>query len=148
MTFRPFFVIALTASTALGSAALAETDHGHGAGGASSGMSTHSGMMPGMMMKMADKDGDGTVSADEMRDMMQARLSENDANGDGSLSPAEFEAMHIKMMQQHLSERFAQLDTDGNGALSSDEMAAHAEMMSKMHSGAGDMDHGSQKKQD
>jgi Ca2+-binding EF-hand superfamily protein len=142
----------------LGSAAFAEKDHGHGDAASSTqqSMSTHGdtsgkmkemgsermgGMhqaMMGAMMSQADADGDGTVSDDEMRQMLQTRLSENDADGDQSLSPAEFEAMHVKMMQEHLADRFAQLDTDGNGAISSDEMGAHAdtvERMQKMHSG-------------
>ncbi|MFX0546496.1 EF-hand domain-containing protein [Roseovarius sp. S1116L3] len=103
--------------------------------------------MKGAMMKMADKDGDGTVSAEERREMMQTRLSENDADGDGSLSRGEFEAMHMKMMQEYLDERFAKLDTDGNGAISSDEMAAHADKMGSMQHGAGHMSQGKKKNQ-
>jgi len=165
MSIRPLFIVAIAASTALGSPALAEKDHGHGDAAPSTEQSTsmqgdashmmtkmgpegmggmHRSMM-GAMMTQADTDGDGTVSGDEMRQMLQSRLSENDTDGDQSLSPAEFEAMHVKMMQEHLSEKFSQLDTDGNGAISSEEMAAHADQMGqmqKMHSGSHKMDHG------
>jgi Ca2+-binding EF-hand superfamily protein len=53
----------------------------------------------------------------EMKEKMEARFKEADANGDGQLSLDEVQA---KMPR--LADRFTTLDTDKNGQLSKDEL--------------------------
>ena len=100
------------------------------------------GMMGGAMMQMLDADSDGNVTPQEMREQMQAKLTEYDSNGDGTLSISEFEALHSAMIREKMVDRFQHLDADGDGAITSEEMAAPAkkmERMQKMRSGMGQM---------
>ncbi|MCQ0090411.1 calcium-binding protein [Roseovarius sp. M141] len=97
-----------------------------------------SGMMGGAMMQMLDADGDGNVTPEEMREQMQAKLTEYDSDGDGTLSISEFEALHSAMIREKMVDKFQHLDADGDGAITSDEMTAPAkkmERMQKMRSG-------------
>jgi Ca2+-binding EF-hand superfamily protein len=99
-------------------------------------------MMGGGMMQMFDADGDGTVTPDELRTQLQAKLTENDADGNGSLSIAEFETLHSAMIREMMVDRFQQLDADGDGAVTSEEMTAPADKMDriqKMRAGQGMM---------
>ena len=98
-------------------------------------MGDMSGMMQRMhenMSQMMDADGDGTVTPEEMRGMMKSRMAEHDANGDGSLSIDEFEALHNTMMRGMMVDRFQHLDADGDGAVTSEEMMAPAAKMERM----------------
>ena len=152
------------AATALGTAASAQSHHGHGdQPGAQGGpgmmqnggpgmMGNMGGMMDmmarmhgnmmggdmmgagmgGGMMQMFDADGDGTTTPDEMRTQLQTKLTEYDSDGDGSLSIAEFEALHSAMIREMMVDRFQHLDADGDGAVTPEEMAAPADRMERM----------------
>ncbi|MCF7702038.1 EF-hand domain-containing protein [Loktanella sp. M215] len=100
------------------------------------------GQMGGDMMKMFDTNEDGTVTADEMRTELQAKLTEYDADGNGALSIAEFETLHSAMIREMMVDRFQELDADGDGSVTGEEMTAPADKMArmeKMHSGMGGM---------
>lgn len=88
--------------------------------------------MGGGMMQMFDADGDGTTTPDEMRTQLQTKLTEYDSDGDGSLSIAEFEALHSAMIREMMVDRFQHLDADGDGAVTPEEMAAPADRMERM----------------
>lgn len=82
-------------------------------------------MGPGMM-------GDGLYAEPEpeaARAAMLARLAEFDADDDGSLSLAEFEALHAAMIRETTVDRFQQLDADGDGRITETEMGAPARRM-------------------
>lgn len=118
---------------------MAQRMHGNKMGG---GMMGGMGPMGGGMMQMFDADGDGTVTPEELRKQLQAKLTEYDSDGDGSLSIAEFEALHSAMIREMMVDRFQYLDADGDGKVTSDEMTAPAnkmERMQKMRSGMGQM---------
>lgn len=149
MSKRHIMALSLAAATVLGGAAFAASDHGHGGkpgkmnsqgmmmqgGGMMGDMSEMQGMMQRMhenMTQMMDADGDGTVTPEEMRGMMQAKLTENDADGNGSLSIEEFETLHSAMMRNMMVDRFQHLDADGDGAVTPEEMMAPAAMMERM----------------
>jgi hypothetical protein len=46
-----------------------------------------------------------------------------DADGDGKLSPAEFESLEEVVKQQRVDARFARLDEDGDGQISAEELS-------------------------
>lgn len=59
----------------------------------------------------------------EARDAARtAAFAEADANGDGALSPAEFETFHTAMKARMEQMHFAKLDADGNGQLTAAEL--------------------------
>lgn len=139
----------LLAATALATslitgAAFAESNHDHNGKAGSNDQAVmmqddcpmmkqmHGGMMGGGMMQKLDTDGDGTVTPDEMRAQLQAKLTEYDKNADGNLSIAEFEALHSAMIREMMVDKFQHLDADGDGAITSEEMTAHADMMERM----------------
>ena len=148
MTRKTIIAVAVLAATAIGGTAFAASDHNHGGksgqsgtqgmmmqGGGAGMMGDMSGMMTRMhenMSQMMDADGDGNVTPEEMRGMMQAKLAEHDTDGDGSLSIDEFEALHNVMMREMMVDRFQHLDADGDGAVTSEEMMAPAAMMERM----------------
>ncbi|MGJ5619080.1 EF-hand domain-containing protein [Sulfitobacter sp. MF3-043] len=98
----------------------------------------HGNMMDGMgpmgggLMKMMDADGDGNVTPEEMREVMQAKLTEYDSDGNGSLSIAEFETLHSAAIREMMVDRFQHLDADGDGAVTPEEMMAPADKMDRM----------------
>ncbi|SEL41017.1 EF-hand domain-containing protein [Jannaschia helgolandensis] len=120
-----------------------------GGQGGMSGMMAHmqkmgGGMMGGMgpmsMMLAFDTDGDGTVSPEELRTGLLAKLGEFDADGDGSLSISEFETLHSAMIRETMVDRFQYLDADGDGIVTAGEMTAPADVMTRMQSMRGGVD--------
>jgi len=161
MTRKTLFATAVLAATAFGGAAFADSHHGHGAkdgpgdragmmmqgapgvmdmmqrmhgGMMAGGMMGGMGPMGGGMMQMFDADGDGTVTPEEMRAQMQAKLTEYDSDGDGALSIAEFETLHSAMIREMMVDRFQHLDADGDGSVTAEEMTAPGDMMERMQS--------------
>lgn len=165
MSRKSLFAVTVLAATAIGGAAIANSDHGHGAKsgpGTGAGMAAqgspgmmggmggmsgmmemmqkmHGGMMGGAMMQMFDADGDGTVTPEELRAGLQAKLTEYDSDGDGALSIAEFEALHSAMIRETMVDRFQHLDADGDGSVTTDEISAAADKMDRMQKMRGGM---------
>jgi hypothetical protein len=68
--------------------------------------------------------GAGRPSADEIASDKAALFKQADANGDGALSPAEFDTFR-QLVRAKMAERmFARADTNGDGKLSLDEIQA------------------------
>lgn len=105
------------------------------------------GMMGGMnsfAMRMFDADKDGTLTPEEMTKGMQAEIKTYDTDASGSLSLAEFEAMHAAHTRTMMVRAFQMHDEDGDGQVTEAEMATMAammQMMMKSAAGAGDADH-------
>ena len=57
-----------------------------------------------------------------MRAALSARMAKFDADGDGVLSLAEFEALHSAMIRSMTVDRFQALDEDGDGYSNADEI--------------------------
>jgi len=70
--------------------------------------------------------GPGRPSPDEIAATKAALFKQADVDGDGTLSPAEFETFR-QLVRAKMAERFfAKADTDGDGKLTLDEIqAAH-----------------------
>jgi hypothetical protein len=164
MNRKTILAATVLAATAIGSVAFADSNHGHQGQPGSNGREgmmmqdggpgmmgmmqrmhgsvMGGGIMDGGMMQMFDADGDGTVTPEELRTQLQAKLTEYDGNGDGSLSIAEFETLHSAMIREAMVDRFQYLDTDGDGAVTAEEMTAPAikmERMNMMRAGQGQM---------
>lgn len=74
-----------------------------------------------------DADGDGRVSQAEFVDGRIARLTAQDTNRDGSVSPEERRAAMQARRAERADARFARLDADGNGSVTRAEFdAGHA----------------------
>ncbi len=69
------------------------------------GMRGHGGMM--MMGKMADANNDGTVTKAEFDAAFTKHFSEMDADGDGTVTPEERKAAHEKMREQFRAKKEA-----------------------------------------
>jgi Ca2+-binding EF-hand superfamily protein len=105
------------------------------------------GPMGGSMMQMLDAGDDGSLTPEEAREQLQAKLVEYDADGNGTLSIAEFETLHSAMIRETMVDRFQSLDADGDGAVTKDEMSAPAEFMERMQQIRSQMNAGPQGQQ-
>ena len=92
-----------------------------GSGGMMGGMG--GGQMDGMgnMLGMS-ADGEG----------LQALLEKYDADGNGTLSIAEFEVAHSASIREAMVDRFQALDNDGDGQITADEITAQMGRMENM----------------
>lgn len=95
--------------------------------GGKPGMGHRGAMLP---FDEIDANGDGKITADEMRAHADQRFAAIDTNGDGVVDAAEIQAHMLARATERMQERsarmIARLDTDGDGALSRDEMRAGA----------------------
>lgn len=89
-------------------------------------------MMGGLFQDAFDADGDGRVGAEELRSGLTARLAEHDADGDGTLSLAEFEALHSALIRNLTVDHFQAFDEDGDGKVTGAEIAAPADRLGRM----------------
>ncbi len=99
------------------------------------------GMMGGMnshAMWMFDADKDGTLTPAEMTEGMQAEIKTYDTDTNGTLSLAEFEAMHAAHTRTMMVRAFQMHDEDGDGQVTEAEMATMAAMMQMMMAGSKD----------
>ncbi|CTQ47640.1 EF-hand domain-containing protein [Roseibium aggregatum] len=87
-------------------------------------------MMDGTMMRMM-MGGDmmDAPAADAGRTEMLSRLTEFDADGDGTLSLSEFETLHAALARETTVDQFQHLDADGDGKITQTEMVAPARRM-------------------
>ena len=99
--------------------------------GPGSGMSMMDGDMMRMMMGpgMMGAHSKGKMEPEAARAAMVGRLAEFDSDGDGTLSLAEFEALHAAMIRETTVDRFQHLDADGDGRITDAEMGAPARRM-------------------
>ena len=71
-----------------------------------------------------DTDGDGNVTPEEIRAGRLGSIETYDADGNGALSLAEFEALRAARIQELTEGRFQALDADGNGQITAEEFAS------------------------
>jgi EF hand len=74
-----------------------------------------------------DANADGKLTRAEFDAGQRARFAEIDANKDGTATPEEFKAFHESRREEMSKIRFAAIDTDKNGQLSPAELAAAKE---------------------
>jgi hypothetical protein len=68
-----------------------------------------------------DSNGDGRLSQEEIDQSRGERLSRFDADGDQSLTLAEYQALWLEAMRERMVDRFQHLDADGDGQVTSEE---------------------------
>jgi hypothetical protein len=85
----------------------------------------HMGMMHGLghdMLQTLDTNADGGLSQEEIDAAVNARLSQFDANKDGKLALAEFEALWADLTRPVAVRAFQFLDPDGDAAVTKQEL--------------------------
>ena len=97
--------------------------HGKGMGdhdmrGRGGGHSGH-GML--RMFESFDANADGKLTQAEIDEARAAQLARFDADGNGSLELAEYQALWADAMRPRMVDRFQDLDDDGDGAVTKDE---------------------------
>ena len=95
----------------------------------------HYGTSANRITMFRDADKDGIVTPDEMTTGMQAEIKTYDTDSSGSLSLAEFEAMHAARTRTMMVRAFQMHDEDGDGQVTEAEMATMATMMQMMMGG-------------
>ena len=78
---------------------------------------------------------DGTLTPEEMTAGMQAEVKTYDTDTNGTLSLAEFEAMHAAHTRTMMVRAFQMHDEDGDGQVTGAEIATMATMMQMMMAG-------------
>ena len=147
---KPTQLFSLWLVTSFGLAAPVAAQQGmmDGQGGMMGGM-MGGGMMSGMMgsmmsgmnsyaMRTFDANKDGTLTPEEMTAGMQAEIKTYDTDTSGSLSLAEFAAMHAAHTRTMMVRAFQMHDEDGDGQVTEAEMATMAAMMEMMMAGSKD----------
>ena len=79
------------------------------------------GMRPGM--EDFDADGNGRLSADEIRAARADRFAKADADGDKALTLEEFSTIWTTRMDRHMVRMFQRLDRDGDLGITAEEVA-------------------------
>lgn len=141
------------ASVAVASGPWSGRPHGHGMMGpghvqmagyrhSSRGTSPHEmgGPMGGMMrfmvmqrvIELADKDGDGQLSGEEIETFRTEIFARNDANGDGRLSLEEYDALFREITRPIMVRSFQFLDPDGNGQITEEEFLRPTDRLVRM----------------
>lgn len=97
--------------------------HGHGKGKGGKGMRGHRGGERGIyrLIETFDADGNGSVTQEEIIMVRETKLTEFDANSDGSLDLSEYEALWLDAMRERMVDRFQAHDDDGDGLVTVEE---------------------------
>lgn len=72
-------------------------------------------------LELYDTNGDGDITQEEVDAVRADRLAEFDADQDGQLSLAEYEALWLDAMRERMVDRFQSHDDDGDGQVTVDE---------------------------
>ncbi len=85
------------------------------------------------MMESFDSDGDGKLSQEEIDQTRSERFGGFDADGDKTLTLAEYEKLWLDAMREKMVDRFQHLDADGDGQVTAEEFKApYAKMVRRM----------------
>ncbi len=101
-------------------------DRGRGYGGHHRGgheMGGHGPRGPVMhLFTYLDANDDGALGRDEAQSVVEAKLAEFDASGDGAIDLQEFEALWVDFSRGRMVDGFQRLDDDGDGQITQAEM--------------------------
>lgn len=107
----------VTASFALSAGAAFSQDRGHG------GHDRHhrGGDMGAQLMELYDTNGDGAITQEEIDTARADRLAAFDADGNGTLSLEEYQALWLDAYRERMVDNFQRHDDDGDGAITVEE---------------------------
>ena len=96
---------------------------GHGRGYGKKGMRGHRRGSGGLnrLLETFDTNNDGDLTQDEVINTRKAQLTKFDANNDGVLNIAEYEALWLDAMRERMVDRFQSHDDDGDGTVTIEE---------------------------
>jgi Ca2+-binding EF-hand superfamily protein len=109
-----------TGALALGAAAFAGASLADGGWGRHHGHGHHGGAGEGLF-ETFDANQDDTLTQAEIDQARQAKLSEFDRDGDGSLTLEEYQALWLDAMRERMVDRFQDHDDDGDGMVTAEE---------------------------
>ncbi|PFG65067.1 EF hand domain-containing protein [Thioclava sp. ES.031] len=89
-------------------------------------------MTDSALYKSFDTDADGAVSPEEAKAGIAGLQAKHDADGNGTLSQPEFEALFAEATRGFAERPFAMLDADKDGQLSAEELTFPVQMMTRM----------------
>jgi Ca2+-binding EF-hand superfamily protein len=90
--------------------------------GSAHGMMGGFGELRRELLKTVDTNDDGSISQDEINAAVDSRLTQFDADKDGSLSLSEFEALWADLTRPAAVRAFQFLDPDGSASVSKQEL--------------------------
>jgi len=105
MQYRKLILATAVLTVSATTAVLASQSLGHGPGG----------------MALADLDGDGVITTEEIQARHAERFQAADSNGDGTL---DIDEVRNAMLRQRAQRRVEALDTNGDGVISAEEYQA------------------------
>ena len=89
-------------------------------------------MRLGNMMELYDQNQDGALTQEEIDTVRAEQLAKFDANGDGSLNLAEYQALWLDAMHEQMVDRFQSHDDDGDGQVTAEEFGERQARMVRM----------------
>lgn len=75
------------------------------------------------LIEAFDANDDGEVTQEEILTVRRTRLSEFDANNNGTLDISEYEALWLDAMRERMVDRFQAHDDDGDGSVTIEEFS-------------------------
>ena len=81
------------------------------------------------LFKEFDANEDQALTKEELTSGIDKKISDNDTNGDGSVSLEEFKAEWMKMTQDRMVRAFQRMDRDGSGQVTAEELKEPATRM-------------------
>ncbi|WP_316861574.1 EF-hand domain-containing protein [uncultured Cohaesibacter sp.] len=82
-----------------------------------------------MMLQQFDTNNDGALTKEELTAGLEKKITENDTDGDKSVSLEEFKAEWLKLTQPMMVRAFQHMDRDASGKITLEEVTAPVEMM-------------------
>jgi Ca2+-binding EF-hand superfamily protein len=109
-----------TGALALGATAFAGASLADGGWGRHHGHGHHRGAGEGLF-ETFDANQDGRLTQAEIDQARQAKLTEFDRDGDGSLTLEEYQALWLDAMRERMVDNFQDHDDDGDGMVTAEE---------------------------